>query len=99
VIIFSSSANRTKALTGPYKDHYIYNTVIRAIIESALIVWMGLLTYAIATTCWFALVAANPNTTYNTPLTAIYGVSPLLDDGAINEWEANFSDRPRTHRQ
>jgi hypothetical protein len=46
----SSSATRAKVLTGPSKDHYIHNTVIRAIIESSLIVWMGLLTFAIAET-------------------------------------------------
>jgi hypothetical protein len=47
VIIRSSSANRTRALIGPCRDHYIYKTVIRAIIESALITWIGLLVYVI----------------------------------------------------
>jgi hypothetical protein len=50
MLVCSSSAARAKVLTGPCKDHYIYNTVIRAIIESSLIVWMGLLTYAITQT-------------------------------------------------
>jgi hypothetical protein len=49
MFVRSSSAARAKVLAGPYKDH-IYNTVIRAIIESSLVVWMGLLTYAIAET-------------------------------------------------
>jgi hypothetical protein len=86
VIICSSSANRTKALTGPCKDHHIYNTVIRAIIESALIVWMGLLTFAIATTRLFALGAANFNSSSTVSYTAMANVSCLLDDGA-NEWK------------
>jgi hypothetical protein len=51
MFVCRSSATRAKVLTGPCKDHYIYNTVIRAIIESSLIVWMGLLIYAISETC------------------------------------------------
>jgi hypothetical protein len=57
--------------------------VIRAIIESALIVWMGLLTYAIAITCWFGLKGtAEPND----ESIAMFQVSRLLDDEA-NEWK------------
>jgi hypothetical protein len=79
VTICSSSANRTKALTGSSHKRYIYNTVIRAIIESALIVWIGLLTYAIATTHWFALGTANTND----PSLAMVQVSRFLNDGAM----------------
>jgi hypothetical protein len=50
VVMCSFSADRAKGLTGQCKDHYIYNTVIRAIIESSLIAWVGLVTCAVAST-------------------------------------------------
>jgi hypothetical protein len=65
LVCCSSSATRAKVLAGPCKDHYIYNTVIRAIIESSLIVWMGLLTYAITET-WMLSQLESYNTSYNT---------------------------------
>jgi hypothetical protein len=50
VMICSSSAERAKDLTGICKDHSIYNTVIRAIIESSLVAWVGLVACAVAST-------------------------------------------------
>jgi hypothetical protein len=64
MLVCSSSATRAKVLAGPCKDHYIYNTVIPAIIESSLIVWMGLLTYAITET-WKLSQLEPDNTIYD----------------------------------
>jgi hypothetical protein len=52
VVFCSSSANRAKGLGG---SQSVYNTVIRAIIESSLISWMGLLTYALSSEFYLSL--------------------------------------------
>jgi hypothetical protein len=58
IIMYSPSASRSKEEPGRYKDRYqhaqIYETVIRVIIESSLIAWVGLLAYAIASTYFLA---------------------------------------------
>jgi hypothetical protein len=46
LIVCSSSTHRSKTLVGPH----IYSTVVRAVIESSLITWMGLLACAITST-------------------------------------------------
>jgi hypothetical protein len=43
-----------KGLTDPRKDHYIYNIVIRAIIEASLVAWVGLVACAVASTYFLA---------------------------------------------
>jgi hypothetical protein len=57
-IVFSSSARRTRGLTSTCKDHHVYNTVIRAIIESSLIAWVGLLVYATTSAYFYAHLEA-----------------------------------------
>jgi hypothetical protein len=54
VVVCSSSRNRARVLTaGLRQDYHIYNTAMRAIIESSLVAWVGLVTYAIASTCFY----------------------------------------------
>jgi hypothetical protein len=84
MVVHSSSANRAKALTGPCKNQSIYNTVIRAIIESAFIAWVGLLIY----------VMTNLYNIKQGDAQANYIVSWLPDDGAI-AWVADIRDRLR----
>jgi hypothetical protein len=72
VVTCSSSGSRAKGLGA---NQSIYNTVMRAIIESSLIVWVGLLTYAIMFTRCYVL-AASPNPSYET----VDDVSCALDN-------------------
>jgi hypothetical protein len=60
--VYSSSGNFAR-LPSSGKDRQIYNTVIRAIIESSLVSWVGLLSYAIATT--FYLTSSNSQANYD----------------------------------
>jgi hypothetical protein len=64
MLLSSSSAYRVKIATRPCKDHYVYKTVIRAVIESSLVAWMGLLAYAISNTYSLAN-KENPNMPYS----------------------------------
>jgi hypothetical protein len=43
-----------RGLTDPRQDHYIYNIVIRAIIEASLVAWVGLVACAVASTYFLA---------------------------------------------
>jgi hypothetical protein len=45
-----SATNRSTMLNDSHENRSIYRTVIRAIIESSLITWMGLLFYSITST-------------------------------------------------
>jgi hypothetical protein len=71
-------------MTGPCKDHYIYNTVIRAIIESSFISWMGLLACTIAST--YELADYDPlDVVYNSIGTVVGNVSAWAADVLSND--------------